>query len=359
MRTKLVFICASLTLIFVISHTARAYREVIDLGTLDGYPVSTARSINDSGQIVGYVYKNEIINHSYNYRACFFDSTGNGNNINLGTLPNGQTSQAYSINNNGQIVGYGDPYACIFDPTGGGTNINLQGGCAYSINNNGEIVGKIGTYLYVFDQTGGGANISLLKEGEAVSINDNGQIVGSHYLFNPIGHGGYHTVDLNIYEAYSINNIGQIVGWTNGPYLYDPKTGHITPTYSHHACILDESSLLGFIDLGTLGGNYSTAWSINDNSQIVGWALNNYGDHHACLFDPSGSGANIDLNSLIDPSLGWILTDAYDINNNGWIVGQGINPDGDEHAFLLIPEPISAVMFGLGAVILSLRRKRK
>jgi len=40
------------------------------------------------------------------------------------------------------------------------------------------------------------------------------------------------------------------------------------------------------IDLGTLGGNFSVASSINDNGQIVGKALI-LPATHACLFDPA------------------------------------------------------------------------
>ena len=88
------------------------------------------------------------------------------------------------------------------------------------------------------------------------------------------------------------------------------------------------------IDLGTLGS--SSASSINDVGQTVG---NIYGPVglRATLFDSSGASNNIDLNNLIDPNSGWILEFANDINNNGWIVGGGINPEGKNHAFLLVP----------------------
>jgi len=98
---------------------------------------------------------------------------------------------------------------------------------------------------------------------------------------------------------------------------------------------------------------------INDNGQIVGACANSSASHHACLFDPTGHGNNIDLNTLIDPSSGWTLEGANCINNNGWIVGYGINPDGYEHAFLLTPEPATVLLLGLGVPILAgLRRKR-
>ncbi|MCC7203842.1 MAG: hypothetical protein IT441_02090, partial [Phycisphaeraceae bacterium] len=40
-------------------------------------------------------------------------------------------------------------------------------------------------------------------------------------------------------------------------------------------------------------------------------------------------GLPIDLNTLIDPTRGWLLTSANEITDNGWIVGQGMfDPDG-------------------------------
>jgi hypothetical protein len=43
-----------------------------------------------------------------------------------------------------------------------------------------------------------------------------------------------------------------------------------------------------------------------------------------------------DLNTLLPPGENWILTEAHDINNSGWIVGVGVNPDGlQNHGFLL------------------------
>jgi hypothetical protein len=75
------------------------------------------------------------------------------------------------------------------------------------------------------------------------------------------------------------------------------------------------------------------------------------------LFDPTGSGNNIDLNTLIDPGLGWTLEIAYSINDNGWIVGQGINPDGYTRAYLLIPEPATLALLGIGLLFLQKRQE--
>jgi probable HAF family extracellular repeat protein len=85
-------------------------------------------------------------------------------------------------------------------------------------------------------------------------------------------------------------------------------------------------------DFGTLSDSTSSARSINDNGQIVGFASNSSNSERTYLFDPTGRGNNKDLNTLIDPSSGWTLNRAYYINDNGWIVGSGINPAGYNNA---------------------------
>jgi probable HAF family extracellular repeat protein len=103
------------------------------------------------------------------------------------------------------------------------------------------------------------------------------------------------------------------------------------------------------LDLGTLSGGFSAALDINNRGQIVGDSNN-----RAFLYQ---DGSMYDLNSLIDPSSGWVLESASAINDSGQIVGYGINSLGQEHAFLLsqIPEP--TMLLPLGLVALALKRK--
>ena len=51
-------------------------------------------------------------------------------------------------------------------------------------------------------------------------------------------------------------------------------------------------------------------------------------------------GAWSNLNAaVINAPAGWTLEEATGINDNGWIVGYGINPSGVQDAFLLTPVP--------------------
>ncbi len=45
----------------------------------------------------------------------------------------------------------------------------------------------------------------------------------------------------------------------------------------------------------------------------------------------------VDLNDLIATNSGWKLVEASAINDNGQIVGVGVNPSGGKEAFLLTP----------------------
>jgi hypothetical protein len=45
----------------------------------------------------------------------------------------------------------------------------------------------------------------------------------------------------------------------------------------------------------------------------------------------------IDLNAAIPESSGWTLQFSSSINNRGQLVGQGGNPNGETHGFLLTP----------------------
>jgi uncharacterized membrane protein len=183
--------------------------NVVNLGPLPQYSHSEALSINNSGLIVGYAYNPNSVSYYADCRAVLFDSTGQDDNIDLGTLPGYNFSVAFSVNNSGQIVGRvnnidmsvenWNPRAILFDSTGDGNNIDLGSlpDCNYSeafcINNKGQIVGRAISetwkeYAVLFDSTGSGNNINL---------ND---------LINP-------TSGWTLHLAWAINDNGWIIGW--------------------------------------------------------------------------------------------------------------------------------------------------
>jgi len=81
-------------------------------------------------------------------------------------------------------------------------------------------------------------------------------------------------------------------------------------------------------------GLSSKAEAINDQNQIVGLAMTSNNELHAVLWTKAGIH---DLNQLIPPNSGWVLNEAFDINNSGQITGNGVI-NGENHAFLLTPQ---------------------
>ncbi len=128
-------------------------------------------------------------------------------------------------------------------------------------------------------------------------------------------------------QAEDIDDSGNIVGASRPSSL------------GYKATLWEDITKPGVI-LGTLGGNTSNALGINNSQQIVGVSsLANSSTPHAFLWE---GGELIDLNSLVDPGLGWELTSAFEINNNGDIIGIG-NFNGAQQGFIAkaVPEPTS------------------
>jgi len=98
-------------------------------------------------------------------------------------------------------------------------------------------------------------------------------------------------------------------------------------------------------DLGTLGGNTTTANNVTGHGQnaagmIVGSSTTSDNSEHAFLYVRDKM---YDLNTLCDLSQGEfkVLTVARTISDSCVIIGDGITTNGDKHAFKLTPVEVA------------------
>jgi probable HAF family extracellular repeat protein len=226
---------------------------------------------------------------------------------------------------------------------------------------------KVGSGYDAFLETGGamkdlgniGGTFSI-----AVGINFAGEVVGyadspadsiKHvFLYRNGSLNDLGTLDGRSTSAQAINDSEQIVGYAE------------TGSSSFVAFLYQNGS---FQSLGLQGRTSTLALAINNLGQIVGDAIDATGSHAIVFSD----GKAIDLDSLLPINSGWTLNEARGINDQGQIVGYGINRQGEQHAYLLspftsppadpppggaaVPEPSGLVLMALAGVGLLLRQK--
>ena len=254
------------------------------IGTLEGDDSSHAWAINERGQVIG-----ESVGRGARYRPFLWED-GVITALEPGALEGG-TAFAMSINDRGQVVGYlGVTHnRAVLWQDGVMTDLGTLGGAravAHGINNRGQIAGASETssgewHAFLWQD---GVMSDLGAIGTPLDINERGQIVGwretdvgweSAFLWDngvvtDLGSlGGVST------RARAINERGQIVGESE------------SASGMAHAFLWQDEVM---IDLGTLEGDvYSSATAINDCGQIVGSSahmVDDYGEMQAAIWTP-------------------------------------------------------------------------
>jgi probable HAF family extracellular repeat protein len=318
---------------------------ITDLGSL-GTGWSMAHAINDAGMVVGEFYSPQIGSH---IRPFLWDTASGMQD--LGTLGGPYDSAAYGINSKGFVVGRAstsdrDPdHAFLYD---GGPLIDLGtlGGTsswARGINNAGQVVGSSytgspfeGEHAFLWDADHGMQDLGTLAGPVSVAygINDAGSVVGFSYA-----PGGLHafiwdsdngmrdlgTLGGPVSAASAINSLGHVVGVAERAdgydvaFFYDGKT---------------------MVDIGQPSPSSSAAAAINDSDQIVGTLrVQAVISEHGFVY---ADGRIQDLNGLIPPDSGFIVTSAEGINDAGQIVGTALDVRNQDHAVLLTPDDSGA-----------------
>jgi probable HAF family extracellular repeat protein len=318
------------------------------LGTLGG-TTSTARGINNSGQVTGWSRLASGDARAFRWTPTVPNGT-TGTMQNLGTLKSYYYSVGTAINNLGDVAGYGGgpfgiPHALLW--VGGGTAQDVGGGSsttqseAYGINNAGQVVGvrwDKGTFLS--QVVNGKRKQFIIGPGRGLGINSSGQVIihdgtdlNKFYLWTPNTPNGTtgSLILLGNSDSGGINDNGEVVF---GRTLYLPAPNYGLPAGLH--------------DLGALPSSFPQydnvqARSINISGQVVGWqesvvSIDGNGNptfaQYVWIWD-SVNGMR-DLSTLIPAGSGWVLQGVADINDAGQIVGTGLH-NGVQRAFLLTP----------------------
>jgi probable HAF family extracellular repeat protein len=312
---------------------------VTDLGTLGPVQSTQAYGINEAGEVVGY---------SVNHPFVWWD----GVMTDLTSVAGAQGG-ASAINNVGQIVGSSkiSPGATAH-PTlwDNGVTTDLtpdlpanEGGSANGINDSGQVVGTLNYWVPFLWQNGVRTTLPHLGggAGNAADINNAGQVVGSSYttdrseLLGPIQHAALWengvVIDLGLLpsdEDAGAAGINNLGQIVGSSGRTDPETYE-----SAYRSFLYENGVMTALPVPS---SESFAADINDSGVVVGAMRAGGGPSpfHAYVY---ADGVVTNLNSLVPPGSGLHLMYAQAINNAGQIVGVAYDARASYHAFLLTP----------------------
>ena len=187
----------------------------------------------------------------------------------------------------------------------------------------------------------------------ATDINDQGQIVGAIWME---GVGPYRPFLLS---GGDFRDLGNLFGTSASCALSINSEEEILVSSESSLSLYSSGQVLDIPPIpGSVGfDGYGWAFdaSMNNHGHVVGTSVVRFDPVMQNICHPFlyHEGTTLDLDSVINPSLGWELTRAYDINDSGQIVGVG-TINGATHGFLLTPVPEPSCLLFLFVGILTL-----
>jgi uncharacterized membrane protein len=313
--------------------------KIQDLGILPGGTYTEPSAINFKGEIVGRAA--DSLN-----RFRVFTWTAKTGLVTLPMFPGNLSSAATNINDRSEIVGFCDGIATRWK---GGFASDISQGVQWapqSINNAGKIAGSkfdVSTHQ-TFACTLENGILNLLQLAKYQGSDQNVQCQGLCVISNGEVYGHILkslTSSIFPYEsALKWDNAGNVfeLDFPDNQDAADGTRGRDSNVHSANDSgivvggVFDFSILYPFFwnaagskgALGLLpGAANGDAYDINSSNQVVGWNeyLTSAGRKEVATV---WNGPIVtDLNTLIDPSLGWNLTQARCINASGQIEGLG------------------------------------
>ena len=369
-----------------LGHAFRWKDGVIsDLGALPGVNFSAVGSINSRGWATGQSQTSMLdpVLGIPEFRAVLWKE---GQILDLGILGSGTESLGAFVNDAGQVIGFStintepDPVGFLGFPTHtfiwqsghmhdigtlGGDDTFTDSSCSHPPE--GTVAGQSSTSTTLNSDTGLPTFDPFLWDhgkmtdlgtlggtwGFAHCTNHRRQVIGASSLAaTPIACTDGHLTGCHafLWENGQMRDLGTL-GGPNSEAQWINESGLIAgsadfprpqPTVNHHDAVIWKHGKIK--DLGTVDGDpCSRAYGLNERGQVVGGSSDcTTGFLHAFLWEEGGP--MLDLNKLIPPGSGWVLTNAFNINDRGEILAkaapEGFTPNDDAdlgHLALLVP----------------------